>query len=265
MSTSHWDKLYGAWSRLRAPVRVQDEVIAAFKHHISDRPGPVLLLGLTHGLTDIRPDVVAIDRDEVSLRNRWPGDAAERRAVVGDWRQPPFAAGAFAACIGDGIPIALRHPDDTASLYDALAALLAPRGRFACRVFAMPDVPETVEAVRAAALQGKIRRFMAFKFRLAMAVFAQGASPNIAVHAIHDAFEVNFPDRDRLAAAGGWDQQMVDTIDVYKSSSQVYSFPTRQQCLSVVPATFSNARFVAVGTYELAERYPFLLMERALA
>jgi hypothetical protein len=31
MSTSHWDKLYGAWSRLRTPVRLQDEVIAAVK------------------------------------------------------------------------------------------------------------------------------------------------------------------------------------------------------------------------------------------
>ena len=77
-----------------------------------------------------------------------------------------------------------------------------------------------------------------------------------------DAFETEFPDRDRLAAAGGWDRAEVDTIDVYKSSSQVYSFPTRQQCLSIVPAAFSNVRLVAVGTYELAERYPFLVMER---
>src|SRR5215471_21699922 len=230
MSTSHWDKLYGAWSRLRTPVRLQDEVIAAFAQQIADRPGPVLLLGLTRGLTDLRPDVVAIDRDETSVRDRWPGDATTRRAVVGDWRQPPFAAGAFAACIGDGIPNALQHPDGAASLYDALAALLSPGGRLVCRVFAMPDVPETVDAVGAAALQGQIRRFMAFKFRLAMAVCAERGDPNIAVQAIHDAFEAAFPDRNRLAAAGGWDRAEVDTIDVYRSSPQVYSFPTRQQC-----------------------------------
>src|SRR4051812_38098854 len=102
MSASHWDKLYGAWSRLQTPVRVQDEVIAAFEQQIADRPGLVLLLGLTHGLTDVRPDVVAIDRDESSVRTRWPGDEVKRRALVADWRQPPFAAGAFAACIGDG-------------------------------------------------------------------------------------------------------------------------------------------------------------------
>jgi hypothetical protein len=181
---------------------------------------------------------------------------------VGDWRHPPFAASAFAACVGDGIPIALRHPDDAASFYGALAYMLAPGGRFVCRVFAMPDIPDTMEAVRVAALEGKIRRFMAFKFRLAMAVCAERGSPNIAVQAIHDVFEANFPDRVALAAAGGWDRAEVDTIDVYRSS-QVYSFPTRQQCLSVVPPEFSNARFVAVGTYELAERYPFLVMERA--
>jgi hypothetical protein len=264
MSTSHWDKLYGAWSRLRAPIRLQDEVIAAFQQQIADRVGPVLLLGLTHGLTDLRPDVVAIDRDEISVRDRWPGDAATRRAVVGDWRQPPFSPGSFSACIGDGIANALHHPEGAASLYAALAALLAPGGRLVCRVFAMPDAPESVDAVRVAALQGKIHRFMAFKFRLAMAVCAERGNPNVAVQAIHDAFEASFPDRDRLAAAGGWDRELVDTIDVYRSSSQVYSFPTRAQCLSVVPPAFSNARFVAVGTYELAERYPFLVMEKAI-
>jgi SAM-dependent methyltransferase len=265
MSTSHWDKLYGAWSRLQTPVRVQDEVVSAIRRQIADRPGRVLLLGVTGGLTDIRPDVFALDRDEASIRDRWPGDGPARCAVMGDWRQPPFASGAFAACIGDGIPIALRHPDTTASFYTALADVLAPGGRFVCRVFAMPDIPETVDAVRGDALQGKIRRYMAFKFRLAMAVCAERGSPNIPVQHIHDAFEANFRDRDALAAAGGWDRAMVDTIDVYRSSPQVYSFPTRQQCLSVVPAAFANARFVPVGGYELAERYPLLVMERAAA
>jgi SAM-dependent methyltransferase len=262
MTTSHWNKLYSAWSRLRTPVRVADEVIAALKHHIADRPGPILLLGATRGLTDLRPDVTAIDRDETSVRDHWPGDEPKRRAVVGDWRQPPFAAGTFAACIGDGILIALPYPDGAASFYEALTRVLAPGGRFVCRVFAMPDIPETVAAVRAAAFQGQIRRYMTFKFRLAMAVCAARGSPNIAVRVIHDAFETEFADRDGLAAAGGWDRAEIDTIDVYKSSSQVYSFPTRQECLSVVPALFSNARFVAVGTYELAERYPLLVMER---
>jgi hypothetical protein len=263
MSTSHWDKLYSAWSRLQTPVRLQDEVISAVKQQIADRPGRVLLLGLTHGLTDILPGVIALDRDETSVRDRWPEEGSPRRAVVGDWRQPPFAAGAFAASIGDGVPIALRHPDAAASFYGALAGLLAPGGKFVCRVFAMPDVPETVDAVKAAASQGKIRRYMAFKFRLAMAVCAERGTPNVAVQLIHDAFEAAFPDRDRLAAAGGWERAMVDTIDVYKASSQVYSFPTRQQCLSVVPAAFANARFVPVGGYELAERYPLLVMEKA--
>jgi SAM-dependent methyltransferase len=246
-------------------VRIQDEAIAGIKQQLSDRPGPILLLGLTPGLIDLGPELTAIDADEAAIRDRWPGDTPTRRAIFGNWLAPPVPPAAFASCVGDGTVNALSYPDDVAKLYGAVARILRPAGRFVCRVFAMPDVGETVAAVKAAALRGEIRRFMAFKFRLAMAACAEQGNPNIAVQAIHDAFEANFSDRDRLAAAGGWKRAEVDTIDVYRSSQQVYSFPTRQQCLSIVPVAFANARFVPVGTYELAERYPLLVMEKATA
>jgi len=132
-----------------------------------------------------------------------------------------------------------------------------------CRVFLAPDQGETAAAVAATARDGRIGRFLAFKFRLGMALAAERGEPNIDVQSIHDAFEANVPDRDRLAAVTGWARSEIDTIDVYKSSPQVYSFPTRRQCLDVVPPAFAQVRFVGAGTYELAERFPLLVLDRA--
>ena len=155
MSTSHWHELYSAWARLRKPLQLNDQVIAAIKQEIAGCSGPILLLGITQGLTDAGHDITALERDETSVRNRWRASGPNRRAVVGDWQQPPFAPGTFAACIGDGIPIALRHPEGASSFYDALAFVLAPGGKFVTRIFAMPDARETVAAVKAAAFQGE--------------------------------------------------------------------------------------------------------------
>jgi hypothetical protein len=50
---------------------------------------------------------------------------------------------------------------------------------------------------------------------------------------------------------------------MYAGSDANYSFASRRQFLEIVPAEFTNARFVDVGSYELAERCPLLVLERA--
>ena len=95
-----------------------------------------------------------------------------------------------------------------------------------------------------------------------MAIATAQGQLSVPVRSIHAAFNANFPDRDRLADATGWSRAEIDKIDLYEPSSDIYSFPTRQQCLSVIPSDFVNMRFVPVGTYELAERCPLLVMEK---
>ena len=95
-----------------------------------------------------------------------------------------------------------------------------------------------------------------------MALVAERGDPNIAVRIVHDAFEASFADRNQLAEITGWRCDEIDTINVYRSSPEVYSFPTRQQCLSAIPGAFTNVRLIPAGTYELAERCPLLVMER---
>ena len=95
-----------------------------------------------------------------------------------------------------------------------------------------------------------------------MAIVAARGDPNLPLTLTYKAFTENFPNRDRLAAATGWERAEIDKIDLYRHSTDVFSFPTRAQALAIVPGEFGNARLVPNGTYELAERCPLLVMER---
>lgn len=237
------------------------EVAAGVKQQLAGVNGRVLLLSVSPTLSSIGFDITAVDRNAAVVRHRWPGNTPLRRAVVADWLRLPFADGSFVACIGDGSMNTLDFPGVTL-LYNSLARVMLPGGRFVCRVYLTPDQGETVATVARAPWQSTIRSFVYFKFRLGMAIAAESAQPNVPVKSIYEVFAANFPDRDRLAAATGWDRSEIDKIDLYKSSPAVYIFPTRQQVLSLVPGDFANAHFVPVGTYELAERCPLLVMGR---
>jgi hypothetical protein len=95
-----------------------------------------------------------------------------------------------------------------------------------------------------------------------MAIGHERGGPNVPVSEIRDTFERWFPDRAALEAETGWPREEIDTIDNYAGSNAIYGFATRRQMLDIVPAEFVNARFVDVGSYELAERCPLLVLER---
>jgi SAM-dependent methyltransferase len=263
MNPSHWDSIYqGGPQQEPQSVRFA-QVLAGVKQQIAGIEGRLLLLGVSPSLSDIGSDVTAVDRKAAVVRHRWPGNTPNRRAVVADWLQLPFADGSFALCVGDGSMNAMEYRE-LKLLYDSLGRVMRRGGKVVCRMYLTPDVGETIAEVAKAPWQGKLRSFLYFKFRLGMAIAADCGEPSVRVKAIYDVFTANFPDRDRLAAATGWDRSEIDKIDLYRGSSEVYNFPTRRQCLSIVPADFSDARFVQVGNYELAERCPLLVMERKI-
>ena len=258
---SHWDRMYGGASQQEPESRRFGEIAARVKREISGFDERVLLLGVTPMLSTIGSDLTAVDRNHRIVQTRWIGNAPNRRAMIADWRQLPFGVASFSACIGDGSISAIRF-EDVELVYKNLSRVLIRGGRFVCRVYITSDDSEAIENVANAAWRGECRSFLYFKLRLAMAIAGQQLNPSVPVRSIYDAFAASFPDRDRLADATGWDRSEIDKIDLYKPSSEVYSFPTRRQCLSIIPPAFLNARFVATGTYEFAAQCPLLVMER---
>ena len=262
MSTNHWHGLFNAWSKLPTPVRAAEEAIATINSEVAGVTGPILVLGLTSGLMDAGSDITAVDQSRTLVERLWPGNTPGRRALVGDWLDLSFEADSFAACIGDGSLISFDYPDRLQSLLAEVARCLRPGAIFACRVFLAPDPPERFADLDEAAIGPGPITFQLFKLKFATAIGAELGHPNVRVASIPEYFDARFPDRDRLAAATGWDRAEIDTVDVYRKSGATYAFPTRKQLLAVIPAAFTRVRCVTVANHPLGEEWPVLAMER---
>jgi SAM-dependent methyltransferase len=262
LSDSHWAKFHSLWAQYTPPLRPNHEVANAVRSVIAGHDENVLLLGVTPELADAGRHVTALDSSEMMIAAVWPGDTAHRRAVKGDWLAMPFADGTFSAAIGDGSLSAFAWPDGHRQIFSQLARVLRPGGRLVIRLFQQPERGEPLTGVVASAWAGEIRNFHAFKWRLAMALVAASAGPNLPVQAILATFEHEFPNRQKLAAATGWPMGQIDTIDVYRGSREVYSFMTLEQIRQTMPPTLANLQLQDSGSYELAERCPLLIVER---
>ncbi len=259
---SHWNEYHRRWSRLSAPLRPDADIVRGFEKIVGGHDGRVLLLGVTQELCHIGRSLSAIDRSPAMIANIWPGDTERARALRADWLSPPFADGAFTAIMGDGSLSAITWPSDYRTLFAQAARLLELGGVVALRLFLSPDAVESRAELQRRTLEGDCRSFHAFKWRLAMSVVAETGDPNIAVTAIRDAFNAMFPDREMLAERTGWKGDDIETIDVYANSPDVYSFPNFSRLREVIPDDFANIRLIPCGGYPLAERCPFLAMER---
>jgi len=258
MGASHWSAYHAKWNRLKPPLRPAPEVVSAMREALRGRQGSTLLLGVTPELADVSDSVTAVDRDEGMIRGVWPGDSESRRAVRGDWRALPCGDAVFDAAVGDGSLNAVTHPAGYASLLGEIARVLRPGARAVFRVFCRPDANETVDEVLRSGSPGS---FHAFKWRLAMAVAAATASPNVPVRSIHGAFVAGVHSTEAFALDNGWELEDLATIEVYRASNEVYSFPTRTELMAAIPSAFVRSKLVETSGYELCERCPLLILE----
>jgi hypothetical protein len=164
--------------------------------------------------------------------------------------------------IGDGSLDCLNYPSGYTRIFSELARAMRPGARLAVRLYLTPEACEDVETVRVNTLSGRNKGFHALKWRLANAIAAERRDPNVPVREILRLFDRLFPDRTALSRVTGWPPDDIAEIDAYAPLPAVFSFPTARQVLETVPDAFADARFVAAGHYELAERCPILALER---
>ena len=216
-----------------------------------------MLLGVTPQLARLGNDLVAVDNSPKMLAQVWPGGAANRRAMLADWTDLPFAAGEFGAVIGDAPLNAAPHHAEI--VVAEVSRVLAPNGRFAFRAFCSPEKPESLEAIRAEALAGRVGNLHALKWRIAMALAASRPAAIVAVVDILASFNALFPDRSELAGRTGWSMAEIETLDAYVGAEHSLSFPTLQSVIDLVNSQFSGVGVTSVEGYPLAERCPTIV------
>ena len=248
------------WQDYHKRVRpLPPDVSERIAQQIAGHDERVLLLGVTRDLAELGEDLTAVDWCSEQIARVWIGDRPDRRAQLADWREMKFAPGRFTAVIGDGSLSTLAWPEDYRRALARIAASLVPRGLLVVRCFVAPDEAESVEQIADDVSAGRVESFFSARWRIAMAVAGSG---NVAVKAIHEAFERAFPNREALLAATGWSIASINVIDAYRNSDLVYSFVTRTDLLETLTDAFANPRFVPSGVYPMAERYPLLVAER---
>ncbi len=262
---NHWNEIHRSWSRLVPPLRPNGEVVAAIRARLRPDADKVLILGATPEFADLGDDVLAIDINPAMIAHVWPGNASHRRIVRGNWLRLPCASATRTVAIGDGSLTVLPFPDGYTTLFGELTSVLGPAGRAIFRLYATPSPGEALEDVQAATMGGRIGSIHALKWRLAMACVARQGHPNVAVRDILNAFTELFPNRRDLARNTGWSEDDIAIIDLYRTSDVVFSFPTVERVLQTTVGYFGDTHLIEMGTYEMAERCPLLVLDRAAA
>jgi hypothetical protein len=266
-ATDHWQAHARQWSRIGSPLRPHADDVAIMQtwlaaHVPAARPARGLLLGVTPELFHPAPHTtVAIDRERAMvdmLCAQQQGHSYGSAAIQGNWLALPFAAATFDFAFGDGSFNLLRYPDDYCALFEQLQRVLRSEAPLMLRIFTAPDRGESSIAVIEAACERRIASFHACKWRLAMSLVAAHGDANIEVAEIHREFERLAPDRAALARRTGWPRSAIDTIDAYRGSSAVYSFPRAEEWRTIA-ARHSVELARSQGRYELAERCPRVL------
>jgi hypothetical protein len=248
------------WTRLKPPLRPDDQIVSAYRGAIAGYEKRVLLLGVTAELADVGETTVAVDLSRKMIANAWPGDTEKRKALHGNWLDMPLQTREFSAAIGDGVLAGIGLAEH-ATFFSQLARLLLPGARIAIRLYETPEPGETVAEVCTRTMNGKIAGFHAFKWRLAMALAAEAQNPAVSVSHIHQTFQREFPDRQALSRMTDWGLEEIAEIDAYDSKPMIYQFITRRELLAHLPKEFCNPRFAPSGDYELAERCPIFIAD----
>lgn len=259
-----WLSFHERVARLRPPLApppdLAERMQATLDQHAAG--SHVLLLGMTRALFGIGQRMLAVDWSADMIASLWPGDSPTRRAQCADWGAIEAQSAPFSAVVGDGSLNVLQGADDVARVVRRLAAI-SSGAQVLLRCFVSPaqDEADSLEQLKAAAIAGEAGGFHAFKWRIAMAL-AAASGPLVAVDRIQATFCALFPDRQALARQTGWVGADFAEIDAYRGSSTCLWFPTREQLLAAV-GNPPGSRFIASGTYELAERCPLLTWRMA--
>jgi SAM-dependent methyltransferase len=264
----YWNTVAAAYRQIGPPLMPSDEdarrMEDAIRVHARVDPNRTraLLLGVTPLLADMcwpgGTTLLAVDASMPFVREVWPGDIAGRRyAVQGDWRRLPAREAAYDLAVGDGSFTCLPYPDGIRAAALAVKRALAPGGLLVMRFFVRPDPCESARDLLQDLAANRVATFHQFKYRLLMAM-QRSVEDGIAVSDVHRYWhELGLPP-DSLPATPGWSRTDVQTIEAYRGSSTVHTFPSLREWRAVMSDAFEEVANQP-ASYVLGDRCPVIV------
>ena len=269
-----WHAAAAQWAMFGSPLRPCEEDLRIFEQFRScgvGIPGTAhrkraWLLGVTSEIASARwiddIDVIAVERAQTMIDAVWPGNTTRRWAIRADWLQAPFPDESFDLVIGDGCLTVVRYPDGLTALLASVHRCLRSDGQVLLRLFCLPDLAETPEAVMAALASGEIGSVDVLKWRLIMAVQGIAGTHDVCPH---DAWSVWSDPRwnaHKVVERLGWSPAQVGTIEYWRGSTARHVFMRFDEATGYLRRAGFYLVAVRTRTYELAERCPLLLLRK---
>ncbi len=268
---SYWHNLATSYPALRWPLRPSSEDIRFMESEVatwaaahSESSPNILLLGVTPEIADMQlpaaSSLTAVDSSMAMARAVWPGNIPGKRQVsCGNWLALPLRHSACSVIIGDGSMNCLPYPDGYRKLAAEVCRVLSNEGIFILRCYIQPAVQERRDDVFADIFREPIPSFHHFKFRILMAM-QQSPHVGIAVDEVYRDWADRNIDPRALTSRTGWEQSAIDTIELYRDSATVHTFPTLAEYRSVLGDFFDEVSQFNLPS-NLGERCPILVLK----
>lgn len=261
-SIPHFRRLIPLWRKMVLPLRPREPLPSALAQLLPARPAKLLMLGVTPDYAELGADLTALDWSSEMIAEIWPGDTERRRAVLGDWRDMPFADAAFDAAIADNAMAMLAWPGDVDTVLSEVRRVLKPGGVAVFRWFLAPDEAPGDAELKALALSLRGKASDIMRWRFVMHAVHEAGEPTVPVRAAWLKYSQLFPDFGELARANGWDAAELSELDIYRDSTVRFTFPTLAQMRAAAGRHFASIELVPSGDYPLAQFAPFVILSQ---
>jgi len=270
---THWARMGEYYALYGSPLSPCGQDIAAFQRAIDCwRSGYVrehlriLLCGVTPGIAGMSwPDdaeILAVDRSEAVIHALWPRPAGRRWPLCGDWLHLPQADASCDIAAGDGSFNCMNYPQGYLALASSLHRILRTGGLLLMRCFIRPDRPEEPAQLFTDLRAGQFTSFHHFKWRLAMAMQAD-VGRGVLVSEVFEAWVAAGMSVEQLSRQTGWDQKVIETIQLYEGKQTPLSFPSLAELQAVLRSYFDPIS-IERPQYPLGERCPTVAFIRRM-
>ncbi|MGA7410526.1 MAG: hypothetical protein WBW33_08570, partial [Bryobacteraceae bacterium] len=235
---SYWSSLAHSYAMMGPPlrpsredVRHMQETVAAWAAAHSNRALNALLLGVTPDIANMpwpaAMTLVGLDSALPMTQAVWPGNIPLKRWVVcGSWRAIPRAARSCDVVLGDGAINCVRYPAGCRDVAAEAWRVLRDDGIMVLRCYVQPAVQESPEDVMAGMFKQPHPSFHHFKLRLLMAM-QPSTGQGVAVDDVYRLWARQRFSVEAVEAQTGWDRAAIDTIEMYRETNTVHTFPNR--------------------------------------